>query len=71
MVRQSVIVSLAICIQIEIIIATEDTLTASKKTEKAFEFRSFLTNGFNKATKTNEGKNIARVDINAPIAPLI
>ncbi|MNR59373.1 hypothetical protein D3C85_1806200 [compost metagenome] len=64
-------VSLPIWIQIEIIIATEDTFTASKNTEKEVELRSFLTNGFNKATNTKEGKKIAKVEIIAPEIPLI
>ena len=57
--------------QIEIIIATEATFTASKNAENNFEFRIFLTIGFRKATKTNEGRKMAIVERIAPDNPLI
>ena len=60
-----------IWIQIDTIIATEATFTASKKVLKVTELRNFLTKGFNKATKTKEGKKIAKVDTAAPEKPLI
>lgn len=71
MVRQSIMVSFPISIHIEIMIAIDATFTASKKTAKTVEFRIFLTNGFNNATKMNEGKKMAIVEINAPEKPLI
>ena len=70
-VRQSVIESLPMAKQTEIIIATEATFTASKKAENSLELRIFLTRGFRKATNTNEGRKIAIVEIAAPDNPLI
>ncbi len=51
--------------------ATEATFTASKKAENSWESRIFFTKGFNKATKTKEGRNIPIVLTNAPIPPFI
>ncbi|CAD7811086.1 hypothetical protein CHRY9390_02298 [Chryseobacterium aquaeductus] len=70
-VRQSMMVSFAIVIQIAAIIATEATFTASKKADKLLEFLNFFINGFTKATKRNEGRKIAIVDKTAPETPLI
>ena len=70
-VRQSVIESLPIAKQTEIIMATEATFTASRNAENNTELRIFLTNGFRNATKTNEGRKIAIVEITAPDNPLI
>ena len=70
-VRQSEMLSLTIVMQIAAIMATDATLTASKKTDNAFELRIFLTKGLSKATKTNEGRKIAIVEIMAPASPLI
>ena len=66
MVFQSVIVSFPIAIQTEIIMATDATLTASKNDENNFEFLIFSTNGFNRATKANEGRKIPIVATKAP-----
>ena len=71
MVRQSVIVSLAIEKQMEAMMATDATLTASKKAENSTELRIFFTNGFNKATNRNAGTKIATVETTAPVHPLI
>ena len=70
-VRQSVIESLPMAKQTEIIIATEAMFTASKKAENKTELRIFLTSGFRNATKTKEGRKIAIVEITAPDRPLI
>ena len=70
-VRQSVIVSFDIVMQIAAIMATEATFTASKKADKLFELRIFLTKGFSNATKINDGRKIAIVEIMAPDSPLI
>jgi len=70
-VRQSVIVSFPIEKQTETIMAIEATFTASRKAENEFEFRIFRTSGFNKATKTNDGRKIAMVETIAPVSPLI
>ncbi|MNL74971.1 hypothetical protein D3C87_2006920 [compost metagenome] len=70
-VRQSVIVSFPIAKQTEIMMATEATLTASKKIENIFEFLIFLTKGLSKATNTKEGRKIPIVETIAPVSPLI
>lgn len=70
-VRQSVMVSLPIVKQTEIIIATEATFTASKNAENKVEFRIFFTSGLSKATNTNEGKKIPIVETSAPVSPFI
>ncbi len=51
--------------------ATEAIFTASKKAENKTELRIFFTKGFRKATKTNDGRKIAIVEITAPDRPLI
>jgi len=70
-VRQSEMLSLPIVMQIAAIMATDATLTASKKADNAFELRIFLTKGLSNATNTNEGRKIAIVEITAPDNPLI
>ena len=70
-VRQSVMVSLPIIKHTAAIMATDATFTASKKADNAFEFRSFFIKGLRSATKTNEGKNMASVEIIAPDQLLI
>jgi hypothetical protein len=42
----------------------EATFTASRNVAKGLEFH-FFTIGFNRATNTNEGRNIASVEMNA------
>ena len=51
--------------------ATEAIFTASKKAENKTELLIFFTKGFRKATKTNDGRKIAIVEITAPDIPLI
>lgn len=70
-VRQSVITSLPIMMQTEIMSATEAIFTASKKEEKRVDFRKNFKIGFNNATKIKEGKKTANVEIIAPQIPLI
>src|SRR5690606_21308836 len=70
-VRQSVIVSLLITKHTDAIIATDATLTASKKADNPLELRILFIKGLSSATNTNEGRNIATVEINAPDSPLI
>jgi hypothetical protein len=45
----------------------EATFTASRNVAKGLEFHLFFTIGFNSATNTNEGRNIASVEMNALI----
>ena len=70
-VLQSVMVSLPIEKQTEMMMATDATLTASKKEENNLEFRIFLTKGFSKATNTKDGRKIPIVEMMAPDQPLI
>ena len=48
-------------------IATDATFTASRNAEKDFEFLIFRTSGFSKATNKNDGRNIPKVAIKAPV----
>ena len=66
MLRQSVMVSLPIVKHTAAIIDTDATFTASKKSDSPLEFRNFLINGLSSATKTNEGRKMAMVEIIAP-----
>ncbi len=70
-VRRSLIVPLPISKQTAIMTAIEATLTASKKAGNNFKVCIFLTSGFSKATKINEGKNIPIVEMSAPENPFI
>ena len=65
-VRQSKMVSLPKLMQTVRMIATEAILTPSRKAENKGDFRILGTSGFNKATKTKDGRKTAVV---ARIAP--
>lgn len=71
MVRQSIIVSLLKLIHTVRMIATEAIFTPSRNAENKRDFRIFGTSGFNKATKTNEGRKTAMVAHIAPEGPFI
>ncbi len=52
-------------------IATDATLTASRKMDSPLDWRIFFIKGFSNATKINDGRKIAIVEITAPDSPLI
>ena len=70
-VRQSVMLSWPMEKQIEIIMATDATFTASRNAEKRVELRIFFTSGFSTATKINDGRKIPMVETIAPVQPFI
>lgn len=70
-VRQSVMASLPIVKQTEAMIATEATLTASRKADKLLYLRILFISGLSNATKINDGRNMAIVISMAPDNPLI
>lgn len=67
--RQSVVVSLAICRHTTMITATAPIFTASKKLRKGLDFCILGINGFKNATNKKEGKKMPNVAITAPENP--
>ena len=70
-VLQSVMISCPIDKHTDKMMATEATLTASRKIESLAELRIFFNKGSNSATKTKAGKKIPMVAMIAPDPPFI